>query len=244
MRILILSDVHSNYSALEAVLNEAGSFDQLWCLGDTIGYGPAPNECVAVIAHRATFALSGNHDMACLGKVDLNDFNPDARRANIWNGQQLSEPNRKWLEALPPAKQINERFTAAHGSPREPIWEYLLTVDQAQANFQYFEHQACFIGHSHIQLGFRREALGGRCQRFIAEPDSVVDINTSDRFFLNPGSVGQPRDQDPRAAYAIYDTEALTIHFHRTEYDIFRTQRHMREAGLPLALIRRLEYGM
>ncbi len=243
MRILVVSDIHANIVALETVLAAAGSYDALWCLGDTIGYGPAPNECVAAMLARADVAISGNHDLACLGKVDLSDFNPDARKANIWNGKQLTPEHHAWLDRLTAMRRVDDRFTIAHGSPREPIWEYLLMPEQAVANFPLFNTQVCFIGHSHVQLGFRLSG-DGYCERFLPDNGRILNLNTDARFFINPGSVGQPRDQDPRAAYLILDTDAATIRFHRVEYDIAKTQRQMRDVGLPTALIRRLEYGM
>ncbi len=244
MRVVIVSDIHSNLVALETVLAAAGSFDDLWCLGDTIGYGPRPNECVALVRQYASKALTGNHDLACLGKIDLRDFNPDARRANIWNGEQLSADNRAWLEQLAPALPVDDRFLLAHGSPREPVWEYLLSTEQAARNFQVFHQQVCFIGHSHVQLGFRVRDGYERCERFLADRQRVVELEDHSRFIINPGSVGQPRDQDPRAAYAILNTDAGTVTFARVEYDVRKTQRQMIEARLPGALVRRLEYGM
>ncbi|MCU0494966.1 MAG: metallophosphatase family protein [Chloroflexaceae bacterium] len=244
MRILIVSDIHSNIVAFEAVLAAADQFDDVWCLGDIIGYGPAPNDCVEMIRPRANEIIIGNHDLACLGKVDLDDFNPDARRANEWNGRQLKDTNRSWLERLNPRKQIDERFTIAHGSPREPVWEYLLTCDEALENGAYFDTQVCFIGHSHVQLFFRL-ASDGHCTRTRPHSGDVLDLNTpGERFIINPGSVGQPRDYDRRAAYAILDTDAGLLEFHRVEYDIQKTQQQMREAKLPFQLVRRLEHGM
>lgn len=250
MRILLVSDIHSNLIALEAVLLAAGSFDSLWCLGDTIGYGPRPNECLALVRQHASVAISGNHDLACLGQIDLRDFNPDARKANLWNGQQLSADNYAWLAGLAPYAEIDARYRLAHGSPREPVWEYLLSVEAAAANFELFDHSICFIGHSHVQLGFRQRNNFDRVERFL--PDlvhtpprgHVIDLSGPCRFFINPGSVGQPRDQDKRAAYAILDTAAATVTFMRAEYDILRTQQQMIECGLPGPLVRRLEFGM
>jgi predicted phosphodiesterase len=244
MRILVVSDIHSNLVALETVLAAAGSYDALWCLGDTIGYGPRPNECIALMRQHASLAITGNHDLACLAKIDLRDFNPDARNANIWNGEQLTGPHRAWLEDLAPATDVDARFTLAHGSPREPIWEYLLAPEQAQANFELFEQEVCLVGHSHVQLGFRLRPGASRVERFLPDRTRTVELDGQCRYFINPGSVGQPRDQDPRAAYAVIDSDAGSIVYHRVEYDIARTQQQMSEAGLPLALIRRLEYGL
>lgn len=244
MRIVVVSDIHANLVALETVLAAAGSFDALWCLGDTIGYGPRPNECVALMRQHATIAITGNHDLACLAKIKLDDFNPDARRANLWNGMQLSDEHRAWLESLPSAIDVDERFTLAHGSPREPVWEYLLSTEQAIANFELFEQEVCLIGHSHVQLGFRLRPGFERCERFLPDRARTVELDGATRYFINPGSVGQPRDQDPRAAYAVIDTASGVIRFNRVEYDIAKTQRQMSQVGLPIALIRRLEYGM
>jgi predicted phosphodiesterase len=244
MRVLILSDIHSNYTALDTVLAVAGSFDQLWNLGDTIGYGPRPNECVVAMRAYADMMIGGNHDLACLGKVDLSDFNPDARIANIWNGEQLDATNREVLDALPPMREMDERFLIAHGSPREPVWEYLLSRPQAEDNFALFENQVCFIGHSHVPLIFRQQPDGTCEEPMLADAGRRLELQPGFRYFLNPGSVGQPRNQDPRAAYAVLDTDAGTVQFNRVEYDVAQTQRQMRDARLPNALIRRLEYGM
>lgn len=243
MRIVIVSDVHSNAVALDTVLAACGSYDQLWNLGDTIGYGPRPNECVAAL-RSADVTIAGNHDLACLGKVDLSDFNPDARTANIWNGKQLEPEHRALLEALPPERELDEIIRVAHGSPREPIWEYLLTAEQARENFALFENQICFIGHSHIPLIFRMQPDGTCDGPLLPGAGDTLMLEQEMRYFINPGSVGQPRDQDPRASYAVLDTEAGTVRFNRVEYDIAQTQRQMRDAQLPPALIRRLEYGM
>ncbi len=244
MRVLIVSDIHSNYTALDTVLAVAGEYDQLWNLGDTIGYGPRPNECVLAMRARADLMLSGNHDLACLGKIDLSDFNPDARTANIWNGKQLADENRTALDTLSPQLTVDERFMLAHGSPREPVWEYLLSRVQAEDNFELFTQQVCFIGHSHVPLIVRLFSSGECEEPMLADDDLLVNLEPGCRYFFNPGSVGQPRNQDPRAAYMILDTEANTVLFKRVEYDIAQTQRQMREARLPPALIRRLEYGM
>jgi predicted phosphodiesterase len=244
MRVLILSDIHSNFAALEAVLQAAGQFDQLWDLGDTIGYGPQPNECVAAIREQATIVIAGNHDLACLDKVDLSDFNPEARTANIWNGQQLKPEHHAFMWVLPPMHVVDEHYLLAHGSPREPIWEYLLTRAQASENFRRFSQQICFIGHSHVPLVFRLRP-GNICDGPSSpEAGLVMPIQPDARYIVNPGSVGQPRNQDPRAAFAILDTEAQTIQFERIAYDIGKTQRLMREAHLPEPLALRLQYGM
>lgn len=247
MHILIVSDIHANNIALEAVLSAAGSIDTIWCLGDTIGYGPRPNECVERM-REAEHAISGNHDLACIGAIDLEDFNPDARTANTWNGDQLTPENLQWLKSLYTRKeslQSAPAFAMAHGSPREPVWEYLLTIDQALANFNdpHFQTQVCFIGHSHVPIYFRLNTEG-LCQRVFPNDQDIIELDTDVRYIINPGSVGQPRNQDRRAAYAILDTEAGSLQFHRIDYDFVRTQEQMRAEGLPIALIRRLAFGI
>ncbi|HWQ14687.1 MAG TPA: metallophosphoesterase family protein [Roseiflexaceae bacterium] len=244
MRVVIVSDIHSNYVALEAVLAAAGRYDELWNLGDTIGYGPCPNECMAEMRARAQVMIAGNHDLACLGLVDLSDFNPEARAANIWNGAQLLPEHRVALEATPPLQHVSERFLVAHGSPRDPVWEYLLTRAQAQENFNRFDQQVCFVGHSHVPLVFER-APGARADGpQLPEDGEALTLRDDMRYIINPGSVGQPRNQDPRAAFAVLDTEAGTVSFRRVTYDIARTQQQMRTAQLPEPLALRLQYGM
>lgn len=244
MRIAIVSDIHANQVALETVLAVLGSFDQLWNLGDTIGYGPRPNECIQLVQPLSNVLIAGNHDLACIGKVDLSDFNSDARIANVWNGQQLNPEYRAMLEALPPQMDIDAQFCVAHGSPREPVWEYLLSRTQAEANFALFEQQVCMIGHSHVPLVFAKQPEARCGDPLLAHEGMTVELQPDWRYFINPGSVGQPRDRDPRAAYAVLDTGAGSVSFHRVEYDVSSTQRQMRDAGLPYLLIRRLEHGV
>ena len=186
MRVLILSDIHSNAVALETVLADAGSYDQLWNLGDTIGYGPQPNECMAAMRAHASYMILGNHDMACIGSLDLSDFNPDARTANIWNGKQLLKEHRQALLELQNTLAIDERFLLAHGSPREPVWEYLLTRAQAIANFKVFNQAICFIGHSHVPLIFQHHA-DARCDGPASpEAGTLVHLQPEMRYIINP----------------------------------------------------------
>lgn len=244
MRVVIVSDIHSNFVALEAVLAAAGPYDELWNLGDTIGYGPRPNECMAAMRERATVMIAGNHDLACLGLVDLSDFNPEARTANIWNGEQLLPDHHDALEALPPMLAVNDRFMVAHGSPRDAIWEYLLTRSQAQENFNRFDQQVCFVGHSHVPLVFRRQAGEKADGPHLPDAGDTLLLRGDTRYIINPGSVGQPRNQDPRAAFLILDTLAGSLQFRRVQYDIARTQQEMRASQLPEPLAVRLQYGM
>ena len=246
MRVLIISDIHSNLVALEAVLAEtAGAYDSIWNLGDTIGYGPRPNECMQRMLDLQAVSIAGNHDLACIGspKVNIMEFNNDAKTANIWNGQQLKPEYRKILEELPLWREMDAQNYIVHGSPSDPVWEYLLYDSQAEANWRHFPHQLCFIGHSHVQIFLRKNAQGYAEGPFRPPLGVALPIPAGERYFINPGSVGQPRDADPRSGYAILDTTAQTITFGRAAYDIAATQQQMREYDLPKALIERLARG-
>jgi diadenosine tetraphosphatase ApaH/serine/threonine PP2A family protein phosphatase len=247
MRVLVVSDIHSNIIALDAVLAEAaGAYDAVWNLGDTIGYGPRPNECMATMQRISTEWIAGNHDLACIGskKVDINEFNQDARTANIWNGKQLEPQYLTFLDTLPIAIPINpDSHYIVHGSPLDPVWEYLLAPQQAYANWQAIQQQICFIGHSHVQIFIRQKQNKSIDGPLVPTRGEPLQILPGERYFINPGSVGQPRDGDARAAYAILDTDNQHIEFGRVKYDITMTQRQMQEHRLPEMLVRRLQYG-
>jgi predicted phosphodiesterase len=243
MRYLVLSDIHSNLEAFEAVLKDAGPVDKVWCLGDVVGYGPDPNACVELLRSLPHLCIAGNHDWATLGKLDLRDFNPDAREANLWNREQLAPDNLAYLEALP--EKLNELpFTLSHGSPRHPIWEYIIYASTAQANFAHFDTDVCFVGHTHTPVIFRLSNVEGEevCEPKLPPFDSPMSLG-SERLIINPGSVGQPRDGDRRASYAILDAEALTIEHRRVVYPVEKTQAKMMEHNLPFRLVLRLAYG-
>jgi diadenosine tetraphosphatase ApaH/serine/threonine PP2A family protein phosphatase len=242
MRIVLVSDIHSNAVALGAVLAALPPYDELWCLGDTIGYGPEPNICLEQMQTLAKYALTGNHDLACLGLVSLADFNALARTANQWNNAQLEPGPRAYLEALPEKLPLPPAATLAHASPRDPIWEYILDPETAEANLKHFDTPICFVGHTHVPTVFAHNASGKRAFRRGA-PGEVLQLEEGSRYIVNPGSVGQPRDGDPRAAYALWDTAAGTIRFNRVEYDIAATQAKIRAAGLPQPLADRLAFG-
>ena len=242
MRYLVLSDIHSNLEAFQAVLDDAGPVDEIWCLGDIVGYGPDPNACVELLRSRPHRSIAGNHDWATLGKLDLNDFNSDARQANLWNREQLSPQNLDFLDALPRVL-TDGQFTLVHGSPRHPIWEYVIEASTAQANFAHFETPFCFIGHTHTPIVFRLIATGGK---EVCEPLAPVDGAVSlgpERLIINPGSVGQPRDGNTQASYIILNDETRTIEHRRTAYPLEKTQAKMLEHNLPLRLVVRLGYG-
>lgn len=253
MRVLVVSDIHSNAVALETVLNDAhGSYDIVWNLGDTIGYGPRPNECMARMLDLDAVMIAGNHDLACIGsnKVNIHEFNIDAKRANIWNGKQLNPIYAKYLAELPIYRDMSEQYYIVHGSPRDPVWEYLWQPMQADANWSYLQsHQypqhVCFVGHSHLQIYLITNADGQTLGPLRPQPGTTIAFKPNERYIVNPGSVGQPRDGDPTAAYAVLDTETHQLTFRRVAYDIAQTQRQMleHEHDLSLNLIRRLQVG-
>ena len=241
MRVLVISDIHANLAAFEAVLADAaGKWDVIWCLGDIVGYGPNPNECVALLREHDHISLSGNHDWAVLGKLDISEFNPEAQTAVRWGQQALNEESRQYLDALPPVR-VEGDFTLAHASPRQPVWEYILDEETAVENFTHFETPFCLVGHTHMPLLFVQNGESDAIAYLPTYNETIYLEGT--RVILNPGSVGQPRDSDPRAAYALLDTETLTWEFYRVPYPIQKTQEQMRRFALPEPLILRLELG-
>ncbi len=241
MRYAILADIHSNLAAFQAVLadvEEKGGVDEIWCLGDLVGYGPDPGECIELFRKRGHLCVAGNHDWAAIGKIDTSDFNPDAAAACQWTAEHLSAEDVGYLESLP-LTLCHDDFTIVHGSPREPIWEYLTSTHSAKVNFGRFETGFCLVGHSHIPLVFEY-GESGNC---LLQPFEAPIRLGGDRLIINPGGVGQPRDGDPRAAYAICDTEGKTIYPFRIPYDIAATQEKMIRQGLNPRLVARLSYG-
>lgn len=241
MRVLVISDVHSNLEALQAVLADAGAFDALWSLGDIVGYGPQPNECIARLCGYDHVHIAGNHDWGVLGKISLDDFNGDARKANLWNREQLAQKSLSYLESAPETL-VEEQVTLAHGSPRYPIWEYLIYASIAKVSFGFFETQLCLVGHTHVPILFELSVDGTDCQAARLRVGESFALGDG-RYIVNPGSVGQPRDGDPRAAYMVIDTDTMTLEHRRVAYDIEATQQLMRQAGLPRRNIARLELG-
>lgn len=241
MHCLIISDIHANLVALETVLADAPPFDIVWCLGDLVGYGPNPNECIERIQDFPHVCLAGNHDWAALGKLDLRSFNTDARNANLWTRSQLTPGARDYLNELPTHLE-QEGFYLAHASPREPVWEYILDANVAYANFAHFSTPVCLIGHTHVPIVFELHEQQQRCDLMLSPLPNPVRLGQR-RMIINPGSVGQPRDSDPRASYAMLDLENMTWEFHRVAYPVEITQERMRARNLPWRLIERLEMG-
>lgn len=293
MRYAILSDIHGNAAALRAVLADlvdvsniySMSFDQIWCLGDVVGYGPEPGACVRHVRARCDICIPGNHDWAVIGKLDLEDFSEAATQSVMWTRERLSQDEHTYLKLLPEITRIGD-FTLAHGSPANPIWEYLITPDSAAPNFAAFDTPFCVVGHTHLPCIFlqpadaqtpytsqvdsqQRRTVGlamttpggptfeameraqasstpaaraSTCKRLVPSPGLWM-LPPGYRAIINPGSVGQPRDGDPRASYLIYDS-ACGFEFRRVHYDIRETQRKIHESGLSPKLASRLAKGI
>lgn len=242
MRVLIISDIHANLTAFETVLEDAkGQWEYVWCLGDVVGYGPDPNESVELLRSLPHLCLAGNHDWAALGRLDIRTFNPDARKAVNWTTEALTAANTAFLEALPTTFVIGN-YTLAHGSPREPVWEYILEPLIAALNFSHFETPYCLVGHTHQPVIYEMVTEQGETEAISPAYRQRRQLNGR-RQIINPGSVGQPRDQNPDAAYAILDVETNVWEARRVPYDIPAVQRRMRKHDLPERLISRLEHG-
>ena len=240
----MISDIHSNRQALEAVLaavEEAG-VEEIWCLGDLVGYGAEPDACTALVRERSTVCLVGNHDLAVLGALDISTFSEAASAAVEWTRANVGEETREFLASLDPVGS-QRGVGLYHASPRDPIWEYVLSADQAEAGVEVQEERVGLIGHSHIALFFVR-APGSRGYPQGAQASDGAELEIGEgNWLLNPGSVGQPRDGDPRAAWLELDTEAWTARYHRVEYDIEGAAAAILAAGLPAVLAERLEGG-
>lgn len=242
MRAAVVSDIHANLHALEAVLAavESEAPDEVWFLGDLLGYGPRPNRCRARIEPVAAISLVGNHDLGALERIGLDFFSPEAATSARWTRTVLEPETEAFLDALEPA---GERAGVGlyHGSPRDPVWEYVLSAEIALGSLLAVENQIVIVGHSHVPLAIRFD--GETIEGGIAEGGSEVELGEK-RWLLNPGSVGQPRDGDPRAAWLFLDLDAGKASFRRTEYPVEETQREIRDRGLPEALAARLEHGI
>ncbi len=243
MRYAVISDIHANLEAFEAVLEDAQQIDGIWCLGDVVGYGPNPNECIELLRSCSHVCVAGNHDLAAVNQVTTTTFNEDAKAAITWTGEQLSQESADYLQFLPLIAKPDPRFTLVHGSPRDPIWEYMLYTDEAAAAFHMLETDSAFVGHTHVPIVFREIK---QTPLKVKDASPVVDeaVDTYNRrLIINPGAVGQPRDGDPRASYIMLDTYTGIAQYRRVPYPFERTQDRMKEAGLPTRLIARLSYG-
>lgn len=239
MLLAVLSDIHANLAALEAVRDDLPAVDEVWVLGDIVGYGPQPNEVIAALQEMGARSVLGNHDGAAIGTVDTGWFNPDAAAAIQWTTGVVDENSRAYLASLPEIRRDGE-LTGVHGSPRDPTWEYITGPSIAAANLDAFETRLCLHGHTHVPIVFRAE--DGEVRAVPATQGEPVRIDAG-RALVNPGSVGQPRDGNPHASYLVLDTASWVAEYRRVGYDISRTQALMREVGLPPRLVERLSYG-
>jgi predicted phosphodiesterase len=247
MRYLILSDLHANLEAIETVVQDAqqryDGFDRVVCLGDVVGYGADPEAVIQIIRGLSHTTIRGNHDKAVSLGENLEWFNPAARDATIWTLNQLEDESLEYLRALPAGPQLVNGFQICHGSPVDED-EYLITETDVEMLAGHLDSGIIFFGHTHVQGGFRmlRGVVTVLPRPFHGDTESI-EIEEQAYYFLNPGSVGQPRDQDPRAAYAVYDASERVCHLHRVSYDVDTTQRKILDAGLPQRLATRLSLG-
>jgi predicted phosphodiesterase len=247
VRYLILSDIHSNLEAYESCVEAArGLYEQTLCLGDLVGYGPDPNAVVEAVQVDAFVIIRGNHDKACSGITDAEDFNPLARMGTHWTRHQLTPENLAWLRNLAAGPATVDGFELVHGSPRDED-EYVVDPSEAVPALEEASSPVVFFGHTHIQGAFVMSPSGGlqTIHAETAEEGCVLtfDLEPASRYLINPGSVGQPRDRDWRAAFAIIDSARRQVEFYRTGYDLLTTQEKMQKAGLPEPLITRLQFG-
>jgi diadenosine tetraphosphatase ApaH/serine/threonine PP2A family protein phosphatase len=243
MRYAIIADIHSNLAAFQAVLDDIHSqdrIDKIWCLGDIVGYGPDPHECIELLRSTDHICVAGNHDRAVVGQLDLNNFNPNAAEAVHWTEEKLSIGDITYLKNLPDTIQEGD-FILVHGSPREPIMEYILSMSVARQNFDFFRTRYCLVGHTHVPQAYSLDKEDNcTATRFLP---TVKLITGEIRLIVNPGAVGQPRDRNPKACYAVYDNETGIIQLRRVSYDIRLTQDRIMKSGLPPRLATRLETG-
>jgi diadenosine tetraphosphatase ApaH/serine/threonine PP2A family protein phosphatase len=241
-RVAILSDVHGNLPALEAVLAAIGGSqaEAIWCLGDLVGYGAQPDECVSRVAQACDVCLVGNHDLVVLGKLDIATFSEGAAAAARWTADRIAPESADYLTALEPARPDGQ-VGLFHGSPADPVWEYLLSNQAADASMDLMGPRVGLIGHSHVALCFRRPE-GGRASGELAPDETTANLSEG-QWLLNPGAVGQPRDGDPRAAWLLLDLVRQEATWHRVDYPIDAAANAIRDAGLPAMLADRLYYG-
>lgn len=243
MNVAVITDIHSNLPALEAVFEaiDAADVEETWCLGDVIGYGAEPDACADLVRERCATCLVGNHDLAVLGALDTSAFSETAAEAVEWTRESIGVAALEFLRDLQPDGS-RESIGLFHGSPRDPVWEYVLSSEQAEDCLDAQAERLCLIGHSHVALFFTRPDEGGEARGAQASDGALLDMGGG-AWLVNPGSVGQPRDGDNKASYAIYDTQTQDFVIHRVSYDYKKVQSRIREAGLPEIMAERLEYG-
>lgn len=241
MRVAVLSDIHANLTALDAVLAAVGSVDAIWHLGDVVGYGPEPDAVVARLADAGALGVAGNHDRAAVGGREIEWFNPDARSAMEWTRTRISPETTAWLQGQP-ERRTEADALLVHGSPRDPVWEYITSPTIVRANIEAMPTAVGLFGHTHVPMAWMER--GGRIDAAEPRPGTAIALDGADHLLLNPGSVGQPRDGDARASWLELDLGATTGTWHRVPYDISQVQRAMRDAGLPARLADRLQHGL
>lgn len=241
MRVAVISDIHGNLPALEAVVADAGAVDTWWCLGDIVGYGADPNACVALVRSIASIILPGNHDLGAIGVTPLGRFNDHAATSLAWTRRMLSAEHTAFLQGLKrkPVPAPDERSTLAHGSLRDPIWEYVDSSSIARANIRLMTRQFCLVGHTHVPAAYDEQ---GRTN-FQRAALAAYTVEPRYRFLCNPGAVGQPRDGDWRASYLLIDDDAACWQWRRVDYDVEDAAERIRRAGLPEIEAARLEFG-
>ncbi|RKY18495.1 MAG: metallophosphoesterase [Planctomycetota bacterium] len=240
MKYAVISDIHANLEALEAVLADIKKerVDKCVCVGDIVGYGANPHECIELVRKHCPVCVAGNHDFATIERTNIEFFNQYARQATLWTRQNITEDDRKYLESLPLVADVDDRFTLVHGTLYAPaLFDYIQTTFDAYLSLQVLQKPLCFVGHSHVPISFFLD------DAVTYSTDSVIELKEGVKAVINVGSVGQPRDDDPRAAYAIYDTEKNLVVIKRVEYDVEKAIKKIRDAGLPEILGERLRYG-
>jgi predicted phosphodiesterase len=240
VRVAVLSDIHANLAALDAVIASFGTVDAVWHLGDVVGYGPEPDGVVERLAQIGSVGVRGNHDAAAVGGDEIDWFNPDARAAMEWTRGHISAGTRDWLAALP-ERHVEGQFGLVHGSPRDPMWEYIVSVPIARANLAALTTPFGLFGHTHLPMVYAE--LDGAVEQIEPAEGSSFTL-ASRRALINPGSVGQPRDGIVTSSYMVMDTDAGSCTWHRVPYDIAAVQGAMTAAGLPRRLVERLSYGL
>jgi predicted phosphodiesterase len=242
MRIALLSDVHGNLPAFRTILNdvEAAGVDEIWCLGDLVGYGAQPDDCVALARERCDLCLAGNHDLVVTGEISIAQFSDDAAAAARWTQDHIASESLDFLRRLEPA-EAGRKIGLYHASPRDPIWEYVIWSQDAGDCMDLMEPRVSAIGHSHVALFFRRDG-GAAVKGDLAPAGTELDVGAGE-WLLNPGAVGQPRDEDPRAAWLLLDTDRWAAAWRRVEYPIDEAARAIESAGLPPVLAERLYRG-
>ena len=245
MRVAVITDIHANRPALERVLEaiEGHQVAETWCLGDVVGYGAEPDRCTEIVRERCDLCLVGNHDLAVLGELDVSAFSAAAAAAVVWTQENAAEATLDFLRDLRPAGERQE-VGLFHASPRDPVWEYVLSIEQAADCLDIQPQRVALIGHSHVALFFSSpDSAGGEDVRGVQALDGATLDLEGGRWLINPGSVGQPRDGDPRGAWLELDTEEWTARYHRVEYEIDQAAKAIEDAGLPKQLGDRLYVG-